>query len=236
MKGLVSNYNYILDENNNWIAQNYSTHIGQINKKYTAFPKQIVLYAQSLANDNISFNGSSYNRILSLNPLPSNYDNNSNFVPNLDYKESDAITNTSEQKIIDEEFLLLDRFYNKLKIAGTQKVVADATCKGDGTATTYLSKINFKLYQRGPNESLIAEVTYNLSNTLAQTADSYADSVAFYKHINIDPPIELNASNLPSLVIQVYGYVNVSGASNKVKLNFARGSADTYMILNILEE
>ncbi len=234
--GLVSNYNYILNENGSWQKWNTSSHIGQVNQKYIAFPKQIFLYAQNLGNQNISFNGSTYNNILSLNPLPTNYDNNSASVADLDYTETGNLTNTNESIVIDKEFILLDKFHKRLKIFGIQKAVADCTCKGDGTYSTTLTKVNFKLYKRGNNnQSLLADSTYTLSTALSQTANSYADPLSFLAIFDLNE-IELDINEKLLLKLQVYGYINTSSTDNKIKLNHARGSADTYLQINILEE
>jgi uncharacterized membrane protein len=204
-----------------------------------SLPQELLLYAQWWGDHTpYSHGGSTYTRILSRDPQPANLSTASTGVATDDYEESANITSlTKTEVIIDKDFILIDARKADLILNGTVKAVASVACRGDGTYTTYIDSVRFTLLKRTSAgvETQLAQEEYTFATSPSQSAASYASAVSAQMVKDISETIIETTSTI-ILRIEVFGHVNnVAASNNKIKLNFTRGSADTYLILPVDE-
>jgi len=203
-----------------------------------SFPHRVLLYLQSFASEDYSFD-QSYALGLFRSPQPTNLDTHSTDQADLDYKESANITATSETEVLqDIEFILSEPRLHDSIIEGLCDIGLQLRIRADGTYTTYLSKVRVSLYSRdqsGNDTAILSNKTYTLDTPVSHSADSWDDMVAIKFHENIARTVVPDDNRLV-LRVEVFGYVSdASATNNKVRLYFSRGSAESYILLPIIE-
>jgi len=203
-----------------------------------SFPHRLLLYLQSFGSEDYSFD-QSYALGLFRSPQPTNLDTHSTDQSDLDYKESSNITATSETEVLqDIEFILSEARLRETVLEGACDIALQLKIRADGTYTTYLSKVRVSLFSRdedGNDTAILSNKTYTFDTPVSHSANSWDDMVAIKLHENISRTV-LPDNHRLVLRVEVFGYVSsASATNNKVRLYFSRGSAESYVLLPIIE-
>lgn len=203
-----------------------------------SFPHRLLLYLQSFGSEDYSFD-QSYALGLFRSPQPTNLDTHSTDQSDLDYKESANITATSETEVLqDIEFILSEARLRETVLEGACDIALQLKIRADGTYTTYLSKVRVSLFSRdedGNDTAILSNKTYTFDTPVSHSANSWDDLVAIKLHENISRTV-LPDNHRLVLRVEVFGYVSdASATNNKVRLYFSRGSAESYVLLPVIE-
>lgn len=203
-----------------------------------SFFKQVLFYLQSFGSENYTHD-QAYTHGMFRSPQPTNLDLHATEQTLLDYKESLNITGTSEAEVIsDFEFVMPEARERETIIQGPCEIGLQLRIRGDGTYTTYLTKVRINLFKRtsaGVDTAIITDAEFDLDTEVSHSADSWDDMIGIKLHSAITETVLLAADRLV-LRVDVFGYVsNASATDNKIRLYFSRGSAESYMYLPIDE-
>ncbi|RLG32920.1 hypothetical protein DRN97_06240 [Methanosarcinales archaeon] len=197
-------------------------------------------YLQSFGSENYTFD-KAYTHGLFRMPQPANLDKHETEQALLDYKESSNITSTEETEVISNfEFILKELRSRKTIIQGPFECGFQLRIRGDGTNTTYLTKLRFSLYKRteaGVDTAIIEDAEYAFDTPVSHQANDWDDKVGVKLHEDISLTV-LPADERLVGSVDVLGYVSDAAASNnKIRLYFSRGSiAESYIYLPIEDE
>jgi len=199
-------------------------------KKGVVFiPQQLTLFAQHVGDDSHTLpdGSTTTDYILTRSLLPSA---NEGSVDSL----SASVTATSETLVINRRFYWWEDLIGDAYLMGDFFAKARLAIAGDGSNDIYLTKVAFdvEMINKSGCHEVIATKTITFS-TPPHTSSTTESSVVVAGLVKAGSIVRFRMYNDLSLRIRAWGYV--AGGSGTMKLYFAPGSDDTYLVVNYAE-
>ena len=165
--------------------------------------------------------------LLMENPNPSDLDGDTS----LDKEEETGITDTSEALQIDKTFICREAEEATLQnrtIRGIARAVASVSIARTGSTdgNIYLTKVTFDIGLVGSDGNFISKKS-------ADATPNFSTNSTDYQTISAQAFLDVSSFEIPNnyrlgLRVRCYGYIATT-ENGKMKLNCARGSADSYL-------
>jgi len=185
-------------------------------------PRTLRLYAQHIGDDSWTLpdGTTTTDMVLVRAPVPT-------ALLNANDNTEQSVTQTTSTLQIDQRFVLAEEFMQELVIEGLARAVVRVGVKGDGTYNTYIDRIIVdieKVDSAGAYTSLASkDITLSSAQSTSGTDWVTGDwqVLLSLSRQNIDTDEQL------VLRVRIYGYMDLGGTAQAVRLYHTRGSGDT---------
>jgi len=195
--------------------------------RLSSFPYTVKLYAQHIGNGSVSLpNGSTTDLVLLREPISqASYECDDGYEV--------TASNTTEALLIDKTFYFIGPFLKSFYFADYPLAKVRIGVKGDGTNEVHITKVLLSIVALSPSGST------SLGSTTLTFSTEYSSKATDYKIFDVQALIPTTSQELPANVaigyrIKIWGYVD--GGDQYVKLFYTRGSSDTTVIINYMQE